>query len=396
MTSAGKSWSIGPHPVLVNHGAQLPLNERLSPNNSKSCTSTPASPFMKPSLILVALFWAVSLSRGQSLDALPLYQPKEEVADTIRSWGATEMASLLKAWEAGFKRHHPEVRYADVMKGSDTAQAALYADVADLGLMDRKILFVERHVMLRRKHRLPLEITVATGSSDAADRTFALAVFVHKDNPIAQLTLAQLDAVFGDQRTGAWDDKFRWQPQFGRGSTANIRTWGQLGLTGEWADKQIQTYGYPVTSYSTYPDPMLCFRAAVFNGADMWNPNLREYPRSEDITAALGRDRYGIAYTGLPYRTPEVKPIAIGREDGGPVALSRETVANRQYPLTRSVYIYIDPAQLKTPRVLEFLLYVLSREGQEAVAREGGYMPLTAAEVLAQRQKLASVPAQPL
>ena len=351
---------------------------------------------MKRIAILTALIFVLPLARGQSLDALPPYQPRENITDTIRSWGATEMAPLLSAWEAGFKRHHPDARFSDVMKGSDTAQAALYADVADLGLMDRKILFVERHVMLRRKHRLPLEITVATGSSEAIDRTFALAVLVHKDNPIAHLTLKQLDAIFGDQRTGAWDDKFRWQPQFARGSAENIRTWGQLGLTGEWADKPIQVYGYPVTSYSTYPDPMLCFRTAVFHGADMWNPNLREYPNGADITAALAHDRYGIAYTGLGYRTPEVKPIAVGVADGSWVALSRDTVASRQYPLTRSVYIYIDPVQLENPKVFEFLNYVLSREGQEAVAREGGYLPLTVPEVLAQRQKLTAAPAQPL
>jgi phosphate transport system substrate-binding protein len=351
---------------------------------------------MKRIAILTALLSLLPFTRGQSPDALPPYQPRENITDTIRSWGAKEMEPLLKAWEGGFKRHHPDVRFSDVMKGSDTVQAALYADVADLGLMDRKILFVERHVMLRRKHRLPLEITVATGSSEAVDRTFALAVLVHKDNPVAHLTLKQLDAIFGDQRTGAWDDKFRWQPQFARGSDQNIRTWGQLGLTGEWADKPIQVYGYPVTSYSTYPDPMLCFRAAVFHGADMWNPNLREYPNGADITAALAHDRYGIAYTGLAYRTPEVKPLAIGADDGSWVTLSRDTVASRKYPLTRSVYIYIDPGQLESPKVQEFLTYVLSGEGQDVVAREGGYLPLTASEALAQRQKLAAAPAQPL
>src|SRR6266516_4454088 len=97
---------------------------------------------MKRISILVPLLALLPLARGQTADALPRYEPREKVTDTIRSWGAPAMAPLLQAWEAGFKRHHPDVRYADVMKGSDTAQAALYADVADLGLMDRKILFV--------------------------------------------------------------------------------------------------------------------------------------------------------------------------------------------------------------------------------------------------------------
>jgi phosphate transport system substrate-binding protein len=344
----------------------------------------------------IAWFFLVGLgvaaARSETAQNLPAYRPQVQISDTLRSWGSVEMAPLLKAWEAGFKHVHPEVRFADVMKGSDTAQAALYADVADLGLMDRKILFVERHVMLRRKHRLPLEITVATGSPVALDRTFALAVFVHKDNPIARLTLKQLDGIFGEQRTGAWDDKFRWQSQMARRTGENIRTWGQLGLTGEWADKPIQVYGFPVTSYSINPDVMLCFRTAVFKGADMWNPNLREYPNGADITAALSKDRYGIAYAGLAQATPEVKVIALGVEGGDWVQLTPESVANRKYPLTRSVYIYIDPGQLENPKVKEFLTYVLSRDGQAVVAQEGGYVPLTAAEASVQREKLTAKP----
>ena len=351
---------------------------------------------VKRCALVATMAMSLPLAHGGGTETLPSYQPVEKVSDTIRNWGASEMTPLLKAWEAGFKLQHPEVRYADVMKGSDTVQAALYADVADLGLMDRKILFVERHVMLRRKHRLPLEITVATGSAETVDRTFALAVFVHKDNPLTKLTVKQLDAIFGDQRTGAWDDKFRWQTKFARGAGENIRTWGQLGLTGEWADKPIQVYGYPITSYSLYPDPMLCFRAAVFNGADMWNPNIREYPKGEDIIAALSRDRYGIAYTGLPYRTSETKPVVLGAADGEWVPLTRETVASRKYPLLRSVYIYLDPAQLENAKVREFLTYVLSKEGQEAVANGSGYLPLTPAEAAIQRQKLSAPATQSL
>src|SRR6266511_1677216 len=132
---------------------------------------------------------------AQTPNNLPEYKPQQKLSEceTIRSWGSGDMADVMKAWESGFRKYQPGVRFADTLKGTETAQAALYTNVADLGLMDREILILERHVMLRRTHHLPLEIMVATGSYDAPNKTFALAVFVNKDNPISKLTLKQLD-----------------------------------------------------------------------------------------------------------------------------------------------------------------------------------------------------------
>jgi phosphate transport system substrate-binding protein len=203
--------------------------------------------------------------------------------------------------------------------------------------------------------------------------------------------MRQVDGIFGEQRSGAWDDQFRWHPELGRGPEGNIRTWGQLGLKGEWADKPIQVYGYPVTNYSPLPGPMLFFRKQAFAGADMWNPNLREYPRGDQITAALDQDRYGIAYASLAEQGPGIKPVALAAGDGQDfVALTRENVASRKYPLSRSVYISVEPGQLADPKVWEFLCYVLSREGQKVVQREGGYLPLTTDEALIQLRKLTA------
>jgi len=330
---------------------------------------------------------------AQSLADLPQYKPEQKIAEceTIRSWGNVDMASLLKSWEEGFRKHHPGVRFADTLKGTETAQAALYTNVADLGLMDREILLLERHVMLRRTHHLPFEITVATGSYDIPNKTFALAVFVNKDNPISKLTLKQLDGIFGDQRTGAWDDKFRWHPELARTGDENIRTWGQIGLTGEWADKPIHVYGYPVTIYAPFPGPMLFFRSKAFGGGDIWNPELLEFEKGEQLTEALSKDRYGIAYTSLAFKTPLVKPIALASAAGGSYFdLTKRNVVTREYPLTRSVYIYIDrdPEKPVDPKVKEFLRYILSRQGQQDVAKDGGYLPLTAEIVREQLKKL--------
>jgi phosphate transport system substrate-binding protein len=324
-----------------------------------------------------------------NLDGLQAYRPQENITETLRSWGSKDMEGLLKAWEDGFRKYHPEVRYADVLKGTETAQAALYTDVADFALMDREILTLERHVMLRRRHGLPVEFAVAIGGVESASHSPALAVFVNKDNPLARLTLKQLDGIFGEQRTGAWDDKFKWHPERARGPEGNIRTWGQLGLDGEWKDKPIQVYGYPITNYSPLPGPMLTFRRKVLDGADMWNPNIREYEKGPDITAALATDRYGIAYGSLADATAQVKPVALSSGPSGTyVALTRESVESQRYPLTRAVYIYISPAHPLPSRVKEFLRYVLSREGQEAVAREGGYFPLSARQIDTELKKL--------
>ncbi len=342
--------------------------------------------------VVAAIVIAATAAVGQKLTDLPQYKPdyKAAMCETIRSWGSSDMAGLLKSWEEGFRKYQPGIQFFDTLKGTETAQAALYTNVADLGLMDREILMIERHVMLRRTHHLPFEITVATGSLDVSNKSPALAVFVHRDNPIAKLTLKELDRIFGDQRTGAWDDKFRWHAELARTAAENIRTWGQLGLTGEWAGKPIHVYGYPITIYSPFPGPMLFFRAKTFGGGDMWNPDLMEFDKGEEITAALSKDRYGIAYTSLAFKTPLVKPLALAGNDRAYVDLTKGNVASLNYPLSRSVYIYIDraPENPVDPKVKEFLRYILSREGQEAVARDGGYLPLTTAVVREQLRKL--------
>ncbi len=337
---------------------------------------------------------AITSAGAQNQALLPKYKPEQKESGTIRSWGNDDMATVMKYWEAGLRRYQPEILFADTLKGTETAQAALYTDVADLALMGREILPLEWYPLFRRKHHFPLEIMVATGSYDVANKTFALTVFVNKSNPIAKLTLKQLDGIFGEQRSGGWDNRIQWHSELGRTTQENVRTWGQLGLTGEWKDKPIHVYGYPNTIWApsgVAPGAAYFFRGKVFGGADLWNPDLLEFEKGDQITEALSGDQYGIAYTCMCYKTPLVKPIALGQGDRGSyVQPTRQSVASREYPLTRSVYIYIDrtPGEPVDPKVKEFLRYVLSREGQQAVAKDGGYLPLTTEEVRKQLKKL--------
>ncbi len=321
---------------------------------------------------------------------LPEYQARTIVSGVIRSWGSEHMAGLMKRWEAGFKRHHPDVYFTNTFKGTASAQFALHVNVADLALSGREVFPYEYYGIYRRSQLYPVEIEVATGSANVRGKSTAIGVFVHPDNPIRQLTLAQLDGIFGAERSGGWQ-KIEWVEAAARAAAGNIRTWGQLGLTGEWADKPIRPYGPP----GLYPGGVSYFQTRVMGGADTWNEALREFDDRKLMLEALARDRYGIAYAGNSYRTPRVKALALAEKAGGPfVALTRESVANRTYPLARSAYIYFAPDTLTgdrakvDPKIREFLRYVLSREGQQDVTQEGDHLPLTAALLQEQLRKL--------
>ena len=344
-------------------------------------------------LQLCPIFAALSLAApAQEKSPLPEYRPERVVSGVIRSWGNPHMAGLLGNWQAGFKKFHPEVAFVDFLKGSASATYGFAENVAELGLMGRQIYTFEYYGVYRRSLLLPVEIEVATGSFNVPHKSFALAVLVHRDNPLAQLTLAQLDGIFSDARTGGWQGMV-WAKEAARGPEKNLRTWGQLGLTGEWADKPMHLYGPP----GLHAGGIGFFQSRVMGGSDIWAEGLAEFEDRKALIEALSRDRYGIAYTGLCYATPQVKALSLAEKPDGPfVALTRENVASRAYPLSRPVYIYFapdtpggDPADPKAdPKAREFLRYILSRQGQADVTREGDYLPLTAEVARAQLKKL--------
>jgi phosphate transport system substrate-binding protein len=339
---------------------------------------------------LFAFLAAGTIVSAQDLSALPEYKPSQPIKGVIRSWGSDHMAALMKRWEEGFRRYHPDAYFVDTLKGTASAQFGLHVNAADIALSGREVFPYEYYGIYRRSQLYPVEIEVATGSFDVRGKSTALGVYVHPDNPIAQLTLGELDRIYGDQRSGGWQ-KIEWVESAARGPEKNIRTWGQLGLQGEWADKPIRVYGPP----GLYPGGVSFFQTRVMGGADTWNEALQEFDDRKLMLEALARDRYGIAYAGNSYRTPRVKALALAESAGGPfVALTRATVANRTYPLARSAYIYFAPDTLTgdaakaDPKVREFLRYVLSRQGQEDVVREADHLPLTPAMAQQQLKKL--------
>ena len=301
------------------------------------------------------------------------------------------MSTLMKYWEEGFRRYQPNVWFEDSLKGTASAQFGLHVNVADLALSGRELFPYEYYGIYRRSQLYPVEIAVATGSFEVRSKSTALGVFVHKDNPLSKLTMKQLDGIYGDQRTGGWQ-KIEWvEKGVARSAKDNIRTWGQLGLTGEWANQPIHVYGPP----GLYPGGVSFFQTRVMGGADTWNESLQEFDDRKLMMEALANDRYGIAYTSAAYKTSQVKALALADKPEGPfVELTRANVGSRGYPLTRTAYIYFapdrptgDPVKVD-PKIREFLRYVLSRQGQADVEREGDYLPLSAELVREQLKKL--------
>lgn len=300
-------------------------------------------------------------------------EPPARVSGTIRVLGNYHMETILDLWVEGFRKRQPDVRFEKKMLGTANAIAGLYLETADIALMGREIIPMES-IAFRRVFRYdPTGLAIATASFNVPLETFAFAIFVHKDNPLTRLTLPQVAMLFGCMTPG---------------EVCGAHTWGDAGLKGDWAKRPVTLYGYETNTGLGY-----FFEQTVLGGRHLWNGALREYANinradgsveanaGDLIVRNLARDPGGIAFAGYGHVTAEVKALALADGRGGPyVELTKANVADRSYPLTRTVYIYINKPPRKSvpsPALVEFLRYVLSPEGQALVARQNIYLPLT-------------------
>jgi phosphate transport system substrate-binding protein len=338
------------------------------------------------------------------------YQPVQQVDGTIRLFGGrfggfqvhtNKQASIFPLWEAGFRKAQPGADFANNFStSSEGALAGLVTGVSDLGPAGDEAQLSEREMFFTAKHYDPLEIVIATGGYDAVATAWAPAIVVNKDNPLAKLTMEQLDGIFGAERNGGWDGRM-WKPDYARGAEKDIRTWGQLGLQGEWANKPIHTFGYTAANAFGY-----FFQRAVLHGSDKWNPNYKQFVefmqapgdaagKTLNAAAALEQiqnDKYALGWAAAMHAKdyPGVKTIALANISAGPyVPLSAATVEDRTYPFVRNVLFYVDrvPGMPVEPKVKEFLRYVLSADGQKEL-RQFGYFPLPKAVIEEQLRKL--------
>jgi phosphate transport system substrate-binding protein len=181
----------------------------------------------------------VAYTKAFDLEGLPRYAPKRQVKGTLRIWGSNYIVdgNVGRYWEEIFRKHHPEARFDWHMKTTSAAVPSLVFGVSDLG-MGRKVTFQEQQLFERYFDRAPLEIDIATGSYDVPGWNPGFGVVVHAENPLTQVSMDQLDGIFGAERAGGWEGT-SWRPNWARGPEKNIRTWGQLGLGGDWKDRPI-------------------------------------------------------------------------------------------------------------------------------------------------------------
>lgn len=305
---------------------------------------------------------AGAAAQAVQVDAkLPSYAPVQGVSGTLKSIGSDTMNNLMALWAEGFNVHYPNVKVAVEGKGSGTAPPALIDGTASFGPMSRDM-----------KQDEVDKFTKAFGYAPTALPTSIdmLAVYVHRDNPIGGLTLQQVDAIFSKTRKG--------------GLAKEVRTWGDLGLTGEWADKPISLYGRNSASgtYGYFKEH------ALFKGD--FRDDVKEQPGSSSVVQGVASDRYAMGYSGIGYKTADVRAVPLASAEGATfVEAAPQNAYSGEYPLARFLYLYVNaaPGRELDPLRREFVRFVFSKQGQEVVGKDG-YYPVTA-EIA--RDALASV-----
>lgn len=342
---------------------------------------------------MLALAAARADAENFDLVRLPAYDPGgAKIHGVVRIHDTELTQHLVHLWEDGFLKLHPLVRY-----GEYTVPAwfsGLCAGTADIAVTGHEAWRTDLKAFEGIFGYPPLEIMFATGGfNQRKGNTPGAIIFVNRDNPLTGLTLDQLDGILGAERTGGWVGT-TWSTAAARGPEKNIRAWGQLGLTGEWANQPIHLFGIDAT-LSGWSG---LIQRVVFQGGDKWNPALQELvrggaetPADAQIVASVARDRFAIGFSFMRVveRNPGVKALALGR-DGRLVPPTLETFHDRTYPLVTAVYFYLNrpPGQPLPPRLKEFVAYVLSREGQQAVVDDGMYLPLTPEAAQAELRKI--------
>jgi phosphate transport system substrate-binding protein len=303
--------------------------------------------------LAAALATTPLLAQPATVDpALGQYARVSGVAGNLNSVGSDTLNNLMTLWAEDFRRQYPNVRIQIEGKGSSTAPPALIAGTAQLGPMSREMKAEEIDAFEKKHGYKPTAIRVALD---------ALAVYVNKDNPISQLTLAELDGIFSKTRRCGGKD---------------ISTWGAAGAAGAnaaWAAKPISLYGRNSASgtYGYFKEFALC--------KGDYRDTVKEQPGSASVVQGVTEDLNGIGYSGIGYRTSGVKPLKLAKKGGAYFGIEAQDVYSGNYPLARYLYVYVNKAPNRPldPLVREFLKFVLTAKGQENTIKDG-YLPLTA------------------
>jgi phosphate transport system substrate-binding protein len=310
---------------------------------------------MKHALLAAALSASLVATGAAALEidpALPDYQPASGISGNVKSMGSDTLNNLMTLWAEGFKGQYPNVNIEIEGKGSSTAPVALIAGTAQFGPMSRPMKSKELEDFEAKYGYQP---SLIRGGVDA------LAVYVHKDNPIECLSLQQVDAIFSKTRNGGYN--------------TDIQTWGDVGLSGDWAARRISLYGRNSASgtYGYFKE------VALFDGD--YKDEVKEQPGSSTVVQGVASDLAGIGYSGVGYRTADVRSVPLKTSDDAECFdANAENAYAGDYPLSRFLYIYVNknPNEPMDPLRGEFIRFVYSKQGQQAVVKDG-YFPVTSA-----------------
>lgn len=303
--------------------------------------------------MLLAAFGLQTVAVGQvEIDPkLPDYEPGSPVAGSIKSVGSDTMNNMMTLWSEGFRKYYPNVKIEIEGKGSSTAVPALVQGTANFGPMSRAAKAAEQNEFEKRFGYKPVQLATSIDM---------LAVYVNKENPIKGLTLPQADAIFSSTRK--------------LGHSSDIRTWGQAGLTGKWANAPISMYGRNSAS-GTYG----YFKEKVLGKGD-YKSSVKEQPGSSAVVQGVATDTFGIGYSGIGYMTADVRAVPLATEKGGDyVEAVPENAYSGDYPLARPLLLTVNykPGTNLDPLRREFIKYIFSKQGQADVVKDG-YFPITA------------------
>jgi phosphate transport system substrate-binding protein len=314
---------------------------------------------MKQRVMIAVIAVAVGLAAGISaasgppkLDAgLASYKSVGGVSGNLSSIGSDSLNNLMTLWAETFNKFYPNAKVQIEGKGSSTAPPALIAGTAQLGPMSREMKGTEVDAFEKKYGYKPVAIRTSVD---------ALAVFVNKDNPVKCLNLAQVDGIFSkSRRTGYKED---------------VKTWGQLGLTGDWANKPISLFGRNSAS-GTYG----FFKEHALKNGD-FKDEVKEQPGSASVVQGITVDRYAMGYSGIGYATAGVRAVPLAEKDGAKCyEADPDNAYAGSYPMARFLFVYVNKAPGKPldPLTREFVKLVVSKEGQEVVVKDG-YFPIPA------------------
>jgi len=314
--------------------------------------------------ILVALSLSMPVMAGDKIDAgLTDYSKVSGVSGNISSVGSDTLANLMTFWAEEFKRLYPNVNVQIQAAGSSTAPPALSEGTSNFGPMSRKMKDKELASFESKFGYKPTAIAVAID---------ALAVYVNKDNPIEGLSLPQVDAMFSATRKCGYE--------------SDITTWGQLGLTGDWANRPVQLYGRNSVSgtYGYFKKKALC--------KGDYKDSVNEQPGSASVVQGITKSLNGVGYSGIGYKTSGVRAVPLTKKTGGTyIEATPVNASSGKYPLGRFLYVYINkkPNKALAPLETEFMKMILSKVGQNVVVKDG-YIPLPAKVAAGELAKLSN------